>query len=568
MIPTLRVGRNSRGEKKLYLKLRDKLPDRFSVFHRMEYANITGGSGVAFGEIDFLIVEKELGLLAIEVKGGDRIEFHPGQGKWHSWDKGGKKHQIKDPFRQAKDGIYALIDKIQQARVFGRKGSRLPFSFGYSVSFPDAEVSCENFPPECPRGLVIDATDFPKLHGLVMSLYGHWTGSARRPGMDGKQYDGLINKVLMPEYRVARSVALQVQEEEEVISRLTDEQCDLLDFLGKHSRVLVEGYAGTGKTFLAFEKAKRLALDGKKVLLLCYNRPLADHLSRLVREEGAWSENVTVNNFHGFCIEAAEEAGLSFFIPENVDRKTANRFWREDVPLLLLEALENTDTRFDAVIIDEGQDFSGDWFEVITQVLKKPKKGCLYIFYDPMQDIYGKAPQFPVDGEPYVLIKNCRNTRSIASFVSRVGDIDYEFSDGSVKGKKVQTILCESNSEQLKKIDEIVKELTEGGMKPEQIVILSPRRKEKSCLAKRKTAGGVKLSSDVLGGKPGRIRFSTLHRFKGLEADAVIFCDVDGSHPVCDTYHQYVSMSRAKHLLYIIHTGSWTAPRRKGRRKK
>lgn len=559
MIPSITIGKNARGEKKLYLRIQEKLPNDFSVFHSLEYTNVSGGAGVVVGEVDFLLVHQKLGLLVVEVKGGERIEFHPDEGAWYSWDKGGKRYKITDPFVQAKKNINSLVDQIRQARVFGRKDDRLPFSYGHSVSFPDAEVACENFPPGCPRELVIDATDLPALYNAVMKLFEQHAVGGRKPGMQAKQFSDLINKVLMPEFKVARSVGLEVAEEEEVLLRLTDDQCKLLDFLGERRQALIEGYAGTGKTFLAVEKAKRLAVDGKKVLLLCFNRPLADHLVEVINSAGGWSENVTVNTFHGLCDEVANAAGLEFKAPG--DKEASAEFWQETAPLLLIEAIEKLGLEYDAVIIDEAQDFRDDWFEAITQLFKDQENRYLYIFYDSLQDIYGKKPIFPIDEPPFVLRRNCRNTKRIANFVSKVSDIEYEYPDGLVQGEKVRNYLCASSKDQLARLDEIVKELLAGEMRPSQIVILSPYRKENSCLAARDEVGGVKLSSEVLGSDPNRIRFSTLHRFKGLEADVIIFCDVDGSRPSCDLYHQYVSMSRAKHLLYILHKESWKPPK-------
>lgn len=268
-----------------------------------------------------------------------------------------------------------------------------------------------------------------------------------------------------------------------------------------------------------------------------------------------------MNNFHGLCIESAEQAGLEFEVPPAEDKEASAMFWNEATPLLLLDAAAKLGLQYDAVIIDEGQDFHEDWFEAITQLLKDQEAGYFYIFYDPLQDIYGKKPAFPIDEPPHVLTNNCRNTRRIASYVARVGEIRYKFPESLAEGKRVKTVLCPDKESQLAKLDEIVEQLVRDEVNPSQIVILSPYTKSKSCLAERDSVGGVKLSDYLLGKDTDRIRFSTLHRFKGLEADVIIFCDVDGARPVCDRYHQYVSMSRAKHLLYVLHTDSWTPPK-------
>jgi hypothetical protein len=561
MIPSMKVPSGARGEWRLYRKLQEKLPEAFFVFHRLEYASVAPEVGLITGEVDFLIVHQEHGLLAVEVKGGDKIEFKPASGSWHSWDHTGKRYTIKDPFKQAKDNIFSLVDKIHASRIFGKKGSRLPFSYGYSVSFPDARVSCQLFPPECPRELVIDASDLPRLGSVVNRILLSIPRREKRPGMDNRQFDDLLNKVLMPEYKVARSVGLEVQEEEEDLIRMTEEQCRLLDFLGDRKQALVEGYAGTGKTFLAVEKAKRLALEGNEVLLLCFNRPLAEHLSQVVGSSGDWSQHVEVDTFHNLCIESAKKAELEFEVPSGDDRKEAESFWRDTTPFLLLEAAEEMGLEFDAVIIDEGQDFAEDWFSALTQLLRSEKNGYFYIFYDPMQDIYRKETSFPIEGPPFPLTRNCRNTRRIANFVSLVGDVHYQKWESVVDGRKVQTWLEVSSEAMIARVDELVVELIESEVVPSQIVILSPYKKGNSCMAGRKVVGGVKLSEDVLSGAVDSVRFSTLKRFKGLEADAVIVCDVNGARPACDRYNQYTAVSRAKHLLHVIHSEEWIPPK-------
>ena len=562
MIPRVQVGGNPRGEYKFYEKIQEKLSSDFSVFHRLEYAGVLERGGVYTGEIDFLIAHQKLGLLAVEVKGGDRIEFEPVTGKWYSWDHTGKKIPIKDPFKQAKDNIHALVDKVRDARVFGKKDAWIPFAYGHSVSFPDAQVSCEFYPPECPRELVIDATDFQRLRELIMRIIGWGAGGHKKPGMDGKQFDALMNRVLMPEFKVARSVALEARQDDEIMLRITEEQYNLLNFLGGRKRALIRGYAGTGKTFIAFEKVKRLASADREVLLLCFNRPLADHLGTLVTGSSSWKKNVTINTFHGLCSSCADEADIPFEVPWDDGEEAVAGFWNDDAPLILLEAIDRTGRAFDAIIVDEGQDFEESWFEALATLLRDPEgNGCFYIFYDPLQNIYRDGVQFPFADDPFVLDVNCRNTQRIANVLEEVGGIGYQFPPRPVEGRSVKCLPYGERDEQPAMIDTLVKELLEEQFVPGQVVILSPFRTDKSCLADRENVAGVPLTGDPLSTDERAIRVCTLHRFKGLEADVVIFCDVDDAHRNCDLAHQYISMSRARHLLYILHAGSWHPPK-------
>ena len=78
--------------------------------------------------------------------------------------------------------------------------------------------------------------------------------------------------------------------------------------LSRQARVAIAGCAGSGKTFLAAEKARRLAQQGFRVLLVVFNMLLADHLRGGLADE----QSITVRAFYGLCREVAEEAGLDF----------------------------------------------------------------------------------------------------------------------------------------------------------------------------------------------------------------------------------------------------------------
>lgn len=554
MIPSMEIPPGARGEAKFYLALEEGLPDDFLIFHNLEYVTVFNDGGLLPGEVDFLIVHQRLGLLEVEVKGGDLITYSPREDCWRSVGMHGQESEITDPFKQARRNLFEMVERIRN-RIYG--GNRnLPFTYGYAVAFPDAKVSCENYPPECPAELVINASDLARIRDVVENLFKGWARNTRKPGFSQRQFSDSLNKVLIPEFRLAGSVGLDIQTEANVLQRLTDDQYDILDMLGEHKRAVIKGYAGTGKTFVAFEKARRLAVDGSEVLLLCYNRQLAKHLRETAKRAGPWSKVCTVQSFHGLCRYVTELAGLPFEPPEeDEDPEVLASFWEEQAPLALLEAAGRMNVRFDAIVIDEAQDFSPNWFDVVEQLLADTNTGCLYIFYDPAQNIFGKEIILPIEDTPHTLDRNCRNTKRIAEYVGGIAGVTYRFPYGSVEGRPVEGLAYSNRLRQPALIEKLLKQLLSQDVEPQQVAVLSPYRQENSCLAGKDEIAGLRLTSDVLCGDDGMLRFSTLKSFKGLEADVVIVCDINPSS--CDAIDQYVSMSRAKHRLFLLHSKDW-----------
>jgi superfamily I DNA/RNA helicase len=232
------------------------------------------------------------------------------------------------------------------------------------------------------------------------------------------------------------------------------------------------------------------------------------------------------------------------------------------VPKLLVAALDKLDARFDAVIIDEGQDFRKEWTEGVLKLLKDGKDGYLYIFFDERQNIYKGELQFPIGGEPYVLYENCRNTQRICELAEAIGEVDPEsyIYENNPEGEKVQFKPYRNPEDQPGIIADIVTRLMKKGISPAQITILSPRIREKSCMAKVEELAGCRVEDYREPMPPGALCFSPLKRFKGLESDVVIFCDMDGKFPIHNPLDQYVAVSRAKHLLYVVHDRDWQPP--------
>lgn len=545
------------GEDRLYKALEEGLGNEFYVFHNLPYSTRQKGAGIKEGEVDFLIIHRVYGILLIEVKGGVEISYDATKSRWYSTDSSGIKHRIKDPFTQGQESLYTLIEKIKGAGIFGR---RLPFAYGHAVAFPDIGYSPQqNLPPHVDRSTIIYRGDLSKKkiqRKVISILESYKRNNKNYREMTNDELNELLNKILMPEYKLARSLSASISDEEEVLKRLTETQCLLLEFIHEHKHALIKGYAGTGKTFLAVEKARRLAADNKKVLLLCYNRRLAHHLRGILKD---YDSSIDVYNYHDLVKDFASQAGLIFNPPRDKGEEGIRRFMEESAPLKLLEAIEILGKKYDAILVDEGQDFLPDWYASIKGLLADPENSHFYIFYDPLQDIYARdmGERFPISGDPFLLKYNCRNTKSINKIVSQLGGIKPYSTEFCLPGEPVDTLECENEKHAVSQIVEIVRSLLRKGVSAEQIALISPYRKMNSCLRDVNELCGYPISQGENAAQADTILFSTLHSFKGMESDVVILCDVDGREPACSRTNLYVAASRAKHKLYILHYQGW-----------
>ena len=193
--------------------------------------------------------------------------------------------------------------------------------------------------------------------------------------------------------------------------------------------------------------------------------------------------------------------------------------------------------------MDEGQDFHDGWWTTIELLLSDPDDGILYVFADDHQDLYrtGWAP--PFEAEPFQLDINCRNTVEIAERVNAIFDRD-EPSLG-VSGQKPGFVDAEGKKAK-EKIIQFVQVLLNEGMAPESIAVLTKNRRMVDSLSGSKMGN----SKPTEAGQPG-LTVDTIHRFKGLEADAVVVWldKVDG---IEDRALAYVGMSRARALLLVV----------------
>jgi hypothetical protein len=533
------------AERRFFVTLSEQLDDDFTVIHSVPWLKVNSRR-LQQGECDFLILHPVFGMLSIEVKPGD-VHHDGTSGLWRRKD-GSSLH--KDPYLQAQQSSAALNEILRQ-RVRSWADSRM--AYGHAVVFSEADHIQGQLPPHALPMITILHGDTSRLQKTIQNILAHYGKPQEKPKPE------LISRLvgsLRQEFQLVQTFSGQVQRQEDGLRRLTEQQVDMLSMMRDNNRLLIRGCAGSGKTLLALEKATRLCLEGQRVLLLCYNIPLAEWLRSRVKSDGL---SIDVFHFHDLCQHLADSAGLKFDAP--TDKKLQSKFYDHVAPDLFAQAVNcGAGPRYDAVIVDEGQDFIAEWWLPIEDLLVDKRKGTMYIFYDPEQNLFRRDFGFLVDEAKLTLDRNCRNTNQIAKFVRTLTTTEMESADFNVEGFAPQEHTLGSIEEELAKTEAIVRDLVrKKGLSPNRIVIVGSRRYENSPYANRDELAGIRLVDEASGENDhGGIRYATIYRFKGLEADCAILSGFSRPAPEQSNCELYCAASRAKLMLHILYRKATT----------
>ncbi len=532
------------SERKVAEVLCAQLPNDVRVFHSYPWMRKERdldkswqGEVIREGEADFVIVDPRHGFMVLEVKGGNMLYDAPTR----RWDRSGATHSVKDPFEQASRNLFTL-EKLVRDRSF--PGSELPFIRTRAVVFPDCDF-IGTLPPGVVRENLIGASDLGKIGAKIEALFQSYAFRPDTAGIGRAALDGILN-ALTSTFRLVPALWREVEDQDRRIFRLTEQQAQVLDFLGERKRAEIHGVAGSGKTKLAMIRARRFADEGKSVLFVCFNSLLAEWLQAELPEE--YKGRITIRNYHKLCAEWAKEAGLVWPSAQGPE------FWKSEAPRLFERALDLLDRRFDAVVVDEAQDFETEWWDGLELVNAEMMDGPLFMFHDPAQRIFSDSPQsYPALGEPFVLPVNCRNTERISKQCGEVIGKVIPVRPGSPEGREPLIQKVGSGAAQAQAAEKQVKTWLHDGLKPNQIAVVTAKRPEAGCLHGKANLAGVLLTEDLEQWRAGKaILVSTVGRFKGLEVDAMVLTDVPPVGPNFRKEHLYVAYSRAKHLLTVV----------------
>jgi len=534
------------AEVHLYDELGKQLPSGWIIFYSVAWLGRTWENGnPQDGEADFIVAHPKQGVLLIEVKGG-RISYSGARRQWVSTDREGNDHNI-DPFNQVMRSKYALLQKIKSLPRWSHEWITL----GHAVAFPQSDVSHISLPPEASPHIIIDGNDLSRLAVKIPAILAYWNGQAQQPFQSGATLIADLEKLLAPTITLPNPLSLEVKDEEREILRLTEEQFRLLDFLSRTRRAAMSGCAGSGKTTLAVEKAKRLSQEGFHTLLTCYTESLALHLRDVIGRR----EHLTVCTFHQLCHQMAQDAKLASPSPSKAE-SGQHTTSEDDYAEMLINAVgKRPDLAYDAVVVDEGQDFPEIWWLALEACLKGQQNSIFYVFYDDNQRVYPHRGSIPADLQRFPLTENVRNTRTIHRALMTYYQGESPSLPRGPVGRSIEIQHYETTAELQKLLLQQFQKLIDAEqLASSDLVVLTPRELERSTLPTLKLGGNYKLV-ERSSGKQREVLYTTIQNFKGLERRVVIVAELDEELLAAEATRDalcYVAFSRPRNYLILL----------------
>jgi hypothetical protein len=550
------------GERLVYQALRDQLPSNWVVRHHYLFC-WKDGNRMREGEADFIVLAPKRGLMVIEVKGSHGFDCKDGQ--WFRVKEDGHREPAENPFEQALTVKHRLVTRIAR-KVFGRAKEEFPGIYGHLVVYPKGKIEGA-LPSSVDPCIMVAYKDMDSVAQRLENGFDEWGGDFHARQLSPEDMQKIVG-FLSEEMEGVPVFAASADEDEEQIEQITQLQFRAFRGLLRGDRVHIMGPAGSGKTLLARWTADLLEERGERTLLTCYNTVLAEWL----RESTKGKPQPQISSFFSLCRNIIVQAKLPFSPPSGAEEQKA--FWRTKAPSLFVEAITSLSPEqlkpYDAIIVDEAQDFHPDWWLPLMLMLKDPDAGRLCIFSDPDQrGTFGLGESWPKGLFPYELQDNCRNTKKIATYCGNIIEKRVKTMPLLPEGSSPRiTAASEDPKDRARTIKQVYGQLIDQGFDSSRIAILSPFKSgnEKSSFTYLPKMHALPLrggEDDVADWKSGQcIWASTIKKFKGLEADCIILTDCSESDFDKNGISQlYVGATRAKHQLVVIPCNSATQHR-------
>lgn len=521
----------SPGEILLYNILQAQLSDEFTVVHSLPWlcsaAKNIDTTFAPTGEIDFLVINQELGVLALEVKSGryriDGVSFvHLKSGK------------ATAPIQQTRHNVHGL------ARWLG-SDNKLRLRIGYGLVFPDSEFGDEiissalvdlSVSPQ--ESIAIDKSQVSGLGKRIVEIMQYWKQSLRTLEMSDEVVQKLI-ETLCPQYDGTPKWATRVLFDNQIWLPLTAEQGKVVAAACDRPRMVVTGWPGTGKTLIGITLAREMVSRGKRVLFLTFNSLLAEHLARQLDFKAV---DGAVSTWHGLCVQARKRLGKT----ANINKDA----WYQDECVDDLKAALDRGLidSYDVLILDEAQALHPNWCNVLFDWFRD---GQVMAFCDETQvfpfelgviGLRGLCDLLGVE-DPFLLTIALRTPKAVTDRLLSVKPVSYQLQcPRPDETDTVQEFIVDDTwSALLELITKFKADRIDGG----DILVLSKYELREDLV-------------EILRGLG--VRSEIVSRFRGLEAPVAVVLDADSM----DDAELFCAYSRATTVcvaLYEAESMGW-----------
>ena len=509
-------------------------------------------------ELDFLVIVPNTGILCVEVKSHEAISFDG-----VSWQPATIK---RSPFKQAGDAAHTFHRRLSELAPRFRQVPvvhccifpRARFDLSSNLSVPAWELMDVRAFRGHHDGLEFCADLRARMQAAIEADPSLQPLGAR---LDPGQVESIVNSCLPIQKRHEGRRERIDQREREVEVLLRDQQKPVLQLAASNSRVVVSGPAGTGKTLIAMEVARRAALLGKRTALLCFNQLVGEWLVRQLASELADHPNLVV----GRAVKVlADVSGVS------IPRDPSPAFWDGELLDQIQEFITHPEfgsmAAFDYLIVDEAQDLRArpSLWECLQAFLSggiEHGSYCLFGDFDHQvlrdrRTMGESLATVHAIGRPatYRLTENCRNFRIVGESAVRLSGLaqpvyeGYRRSGGTIQDYDIQFYANED--EQRDRLAQWLREIKSHGYRPQEITVLSFRSAEQS-VAARLEREGFKLAP-AWRETTAAIPYASVHAFKGMENKVVILTDVLLSDPEFQRDLFYIGMTRARDSVRVL----------------
>ena len=500
-----------------------------------------------FGEIDFIVVNRDGRILAIEQKKGDLNE---GRNLTKTYG-----DQEKDVRAQIERGVRSIRKKLEKKLKFHNfklRGHDYNTLVGKILYCPDYHV-LDPISAGFEENEIVDSWRREELASTIADTLRAGSGKNAR-------FSKIVHNFFEQAFELVPDVRASIDRNRRSFMRLNGELVDLLDNIEMSPlRLRIKGVAGCGKTGIAIRFYERAAEVGKRPLMLCYNQSLCEYLISNVSGRGM------VERWHGFCQRFLKDRGYTLdFGPAREHRGNQDEFWsnmENQVKLRTTEEEVPETWKFDSLIIDEAQDFEPGWIEILKPFLTDDHD-FLWL-EDPDQNIRGVQPPSATEFVGYSATRrNYRSPDTVVDFIHSVlPQFDFECRH-PYPGDEVRVSTYDDAGDQLAKAEERIADLLGRNFSPADITLLTLRGINNSAMSELDDRLGKYTLRRFKGydhhGRPrvsdGEILFESIGRFKGQESPAVILCDVDPDPNRLQDWEKrlYCGMTRATVRLELL----------------